>query len=350
MTDLSPQLKNALSQVQVGWTDVRTEAAWSGLGRKRARRAVMRTAVAGVAVMLLAAGGVYAKMHLSGDPTVVNAPTVTPPPTDDDQPAPGELRLDDGSVITPADDSAAVELVADTPARAQVRVVSGRSEFAMASSERPVTVTTEHVEIEVHATRFAVARFDAGSEVYAYDGYLRVHWEDKVHEVREGEFATFPPQAAEPGQTDDTATDRERDAEMARTAPAAPTARERRDVTALLREADEARASGRPADAVPPLRTVLRSYASDPRAPLAAFTLGRVLLDDLDDPEAAARAFRNARSLAPRGALAEDALAREVEAWSRAGDTAKARERAELYIKRYPNGHRVKAVRQYAGE
>jgi transmembrane sensor len=117
-----------------------------------------------------------------------------------------------------------------------------------------------------------------------------------------------------------------------------------------MRQADAARADGRPADAVVPLRRVLRSHSDDPRAALAAFTLGRVLLDDLRKPGEAARAFRKARSLAPRGALAEDALAREVEAWARAGQAHTARERASLYLQQYPDGHRVHAMQQYAAE
>jgi len=50
----------------------------------------------------------------------------------------------------------------------------------------------------------------------------------------------------------------------------------------------------------------------------AAFTLGRVLLDELGRPSEAVDAFPLARSSG--GPLAEDALAREVEALSRAGE------------------------------
>ena len=40
-------------------------------------------------------------------------------------------------------------------------------------------------------------------------------------------------------------------------------------------------------------------------------------------------------------------LAREVEAWSRAGETEAARERALTYTRRYPQGHRAHAVRRF---
>jgi transmembrane sensor len=115
----------------------------------------------------------------------------------------------------------------------------------------------------------------------------------------------------------------------------------------LLLLADVARLSRHPAAAVPPLVRLLREHGSDPRAPLAAFTLGRVQLDDLGRPREAAESFRRTQDLDPNGPLAQDALAREVEAWSRAGETGRARERASAYVQRYPSGRRLRSVRQY---
>lgn len=120
-----------------------------------------------------------------------------------------------------------------------------------------------------------------------------------------------------------------------------------RGPTELLLAADVARLSRHPAAAVAPLRQVLRDFPRDPRAPLAAFTLGRGLLDALGRPREAAEAFRKAQDLEPDGPLAADALAREVEAWSRAGESARARERARLYLMRYPDGDRQRSVRRY---
>ena len=115
----------------------------------------------------------------------------------------------------------------------------------------------------------------------------------------------------------------------------------------LLLLADVARLSHHPGDAVAPLDRLLRDHARDPRAPLAAFTLGRVQLDDLGRPREAAGSFRRAQQLDPEGPLAQDALAREVEAWSRAGEAQSARERARLYLERYPGGRRVRSVKRY---
>ncbi|HSR96858.1 MAG TPA: hypothetical protein VLM79_07410 [Kofleriaceae bacterium] len=117
----------------------------------------------------------------------------------------------------------------------------------------------------------------------------------------------------------------------------------------LLRAGDVARLSGHAAAAVTRLARAVELHADDPRAPLAAFTLGRVHLEDLGAPRDAAIAFARARTLAPDGPLAEDALAREVEAWSRAGETETARWRALTYTQRYPQGRRVHAVRKFGG-
>jgi transmembrane sensor len=117
----------------------------------------------------------------------------------------------------------------------------------------------------------------------------------------------------------------------------------------LLLAGDVARLSGHAGAAVAPLSRAVELHPEDPRAPLAAFTLGRVHLEDLGAPRDAALAFAGARTLEPDGPLAEDALAREVEAWSRAGETETARTRALTYIQRYPQGRRVHAVRRFGG-
>src|SRR4029078_6965903 len=134
----------------------------------------------------------------------------------------------------------------------------------------------------------------------------------------------------------------------------------RDDTADLLLAADAARLSGHPTEAVPYLDSVLRGHARDPRASvaalrrghalvaaacLAAFPLGRVLLAELGRPSEAVDAFALARSSG--GPLAEDALAREVEALARAGDVTRSRELALLYRRLYPNGRRAKAVSRF---
>jgi transmembrane sensor len=115
----------------------------------------------------------------------------------------------------------------------------------------------------------------------------------------------------------------------------------------LLLAADTARLSGHSSEAVPYLRRILLRHREDPRAHLVAFTLGRVLLDELGQPAEAAEAFERAR--ASRGPLAEDALAREVEACARAGDAGRAHALALEYRRTYPQGRRMRAVATFGG-
>ena len=88
---------------------------------------------------------------------------------------------------------------------------------------------------------------------------------------------------------------------------------------------------------------------ADPRAPLAAFTLGRLQLDQLAQPRAAAAAFAQARALDPSGPLAEDALARQVIATALAGDKDEATRLATDYVALFPNGRSINSVRHHGG-
>ena len=125
-------------------------------------------------------------------------------------------------------------------------------------------------------------------------------------------------------------------------------AQRRLAVSDLLKKADAARIAHEPGLAIKPLIRVVREFSSDPRAAMASFTLGRLYLKELSRPRSAARAFRRVQVLAPSGPLVEDALAREVESWAAAGQKATAKARAIVYLQRYPNGHRARAMKKYA--
>jgi transmembrane sensor len=113
----------------------------------------------------------------------------------------------------------------------------------------------------------------------------------------------------------------------------------------LMLAADAARLSGHPAEATPYLERIVRQYRGDVRAPLAAFTLGRILLYQLGRPAEAA--FALVRKILAEGPLSSDALAREAEAADRAGQRERARGLAEEYMTKYPTGRRLESVRRY---
>jgi transmembrane sensor len=123
---------------------------------------------------------------------------------------------------------------------------------------------------------------------------------------------------------------------------------ERDDVDALLLLADIARLSGHAPEAVAPLSRIVTRHAGDPRAAIAAFTLGRLELDALGQPSRAAQSFQAALDLGLKEPLIEDAQARLVEARARAGDSTGARAAAAAYERRFPQGRRLSDVRRWA--
>jgi transmembrane sensor len=114
----------------------------------------------------------------------------------------------------------------------------------------------------------------------------------------------------------------------------------------LLLASDVARLSGHSEHALPVLRTIVQDHPRDARAALAAFTMGRVLLEELNRPREAADAFVLAGELDQDNTWVEDALAREVEAWSRAGETDRAHEVAKRFLARFPEGRAAHRVRR----
>ncbi len=117
----------------------------------------------------------------------------------------------------------------------------------------------------------------------------------------------------------------------------------------LLLASDVARLSHHPAEAAMLLRKLVAGHSRDPRAPSAAFTLGWVLFKDLGRPREAAAAFSRAEALAPSGNLAEDALARAIEAFYRAGDKSRARAELERYERTHPHGRHQASLERLVG-
>jgi transmembrane sensor len=88
-------------------------------------------------------------------------------------------------------------------------------------------------------------------------------------------------------------------------------------IEALLELADIARLSGHPQDAVAPLKRALDDFRSSRQSGLAAFTLGRVLLDQLRASAPAAEAFERALVLGLPKGLRADCYRRLAEAYER---------------------------------
>jgi transmembrane sensor len=338
------------------------------LERQPRRRALVLAAVV-VAGMLLVAGAVT--QRFGSPPVALERGGSTAAETT----SRAALVLEDGSTVQPLADEARIEAVESTAAKQAVRLVAGKARFDVTPrAQRKFEVEARGVTISVLGTSFVVAVDEKDVRVQVEHGHVRVSWPGGSRELRAGEQGVFDatkPVAPEALQLE-VETPPAPSAEASSARPAAPPswralaedgdyakAYQRLNSEGasaihnepgdLLLAADVARLGGHPAKSVALLERVIKNHRGDSRAPLAAFTLGRVLLDQLGRPREAAAAFANARQLAPGGALAQDALAREVESWSRAGDAALARARANEYLERFPKGRRQKAVRRFGG-
>lgn len=307
-----------------------------------------------------------------------------PVPTETARPQ-NELHLVDGSRVRIDGAGSQVRIDRAEPQEVALTLVAGGAQFEVSHDpNRPFTVHAGPVRVDVRGTRFAVRLLDEQTAAVAVvEGRVAVTAAGTTSELLAGDVRMFSkPVATSPAPAAPLAS-------AAPIAPAAPIVAPRparaiaaaraaeRDAwrvlarqgryddayaamprrpaaaldepEALMLAADVARLSGHPSDAEPPLRRLLDRHDRDPRAPLAAFTLGRLLLEHLGDPAQAADLFERARRRAPSASVAEDALARETEARARAGQPARARACAELYLSLYPHGARAGLVRTAGG-
>jgi len=358
MDELAREMEEARAHLGVRWPEERATEVAQALEGLRRRRVALQAAAAGVFTLLALVAGVVGWRHSA----VVALPH---------GPVDRTIRFTDGSAATP--------LAADTvlrttggPAYRVIEIERGSARFDIVHDPgRTFVVDAGEVRVEDLGTRFVVERIGRRARVSVEYGRVKVAWGAGHQELGAGQSELFPPEspapaslpAAEPSPT--SAPSRHgaslqnggrgwkllaEEGDFDRAYEQLPRSSELRDSPDdLLSAADVARLSHHPADAVEPLRRVIREHARDPRAPLAGFTLGRILLEQLGRPGEAAEAFAGMQTLAPDGPLVPDALAREVEAWSRAGDPEHARIRAEDYLRRFPDGNRVRSVRRYGG-
>jgi len=253
--------------------------------------------------------------------------------------------LADGSRATPVDSGTELALAEDSARLAQLSVTRGRAHFEVApQKERKFVVRAGAVSVTVIGTVFDVEVVADRVGVSVEHGAVAVDWGSDHARLSAGEKGWFPPLMVSPAHP---AVARSR-AAIAETSnrestDSSPSAQE------LFARVDAARASGQTAQAAALLRQILRERGSDARAPLAAMTLGRMLLTELGQPREAAAVFADVRARGVGEPFAEDALAREVEAWVRAGDTQRARTLAQSYLGRYATGRYANKVRALAG-
>ncbi|MEM9452689.1 MAG: FecR domain-containing protein [Myxococcota bacterium] len=356
------------------WTAQREDAVLRRLQQAERPRAVRWIAISAVTMAAAAlilvwwsgvwrSGGDAAVPVLSLDPSpdgpIVDArPQVadplqsspsTPPRT---APVVTPLQFRDGSAVIPDDEGSDLVIAEAGADLTRVELRRGGARFDVTPRlDRQFRVEMGLVTVDVLGTEFHCLRQDGRVTVEVIRGRVSVSWPGGSSLLRRGESGVFPPVAAEPSpeRRAPASSSGARWRRLARKgeATAAYEALRAGEAVAnraeeLMLAADVARKAGHPAAALPYLRRVVEEHPADSRAPLAAFTIGRIEFGR-GRYRKAAKHFARVREMGETS-LVEHALAREVEAWAAAGDEARAQRLARDYVSRYPQGPRVDKV------
>ena len=374
-----PELQQPLkSLLRTPMSAAHADAMWRNIEARRGTTRLSILQLAGIAGMcalaLLAAAslGVRLDGQASSPVAVQPAARAVPRLAAGAAGTPGPLQLEDGHdlAVLRADRGAATQIALSDGSR--IELAAGgqlvplfsnatRADFELSAGQalfdvvphgpRRWTVVAGSVTVSVIGTRFTVLRDDAGLVRVAVErGLVRVSGQTVTggtQELSAGQALEVPASAA---QAQALALAVAAMPSAAAQPPAAAASRAAASTFAstlnagnaeqLLALADAARLAGRVDDAARALTRLLERHADDPRAALAALTLGRIRLDQLHQPQLAAQAFEQASALGLPSALAEEGAARAVEAHAKAHQTALAEAAAARYRARFPGGRR----------
>ncbi len=339
MDPLKAYFDAATADVDRPWPAETRDAVWREVEARAARRRQRRrVAVGALAVAVAAAVALVIHRDRAGSDderrqvAVVANRRVTPEPdarrvaaTPDaarplEAPAVALVAEDSVEPITPASRFELVRSAGDSMA-VTLRAGGVRCTVAHRASRRFVVIADD-VRVEDRGTRFDVELDEGTVAVTVREGRVDVTAGGRVSPLTAGQRGAFPRWNAR---------------------AAAPRAGV--SVDAMLAEADARMARGDDQGAISLLRDVTREHRQHPRAQAAAMRLGRLLRDE-GRPLDAARAFRDARAIAPRGPHAEDAVFQEVSALLDGRRRDLAAERAGQYARERPQGLHVDAFRR----
>lgn len=360
--DLERRLNEGPLRVAPLWSAEHTERLPQRLLVARRRRALVRAFSAAAASAAVIAGVwlLSPKFAALGGNSAPLASAQTSP---DER----NFALADGSQVSLLGAGSRVEVVQQSAQLVRTKLGAGAARFDVRHDpERVFEVESGEVKVRVLGTAFSLTREGSLTRVAVERGAVRVDWLGGEAFLSAGQSGLYPPPAPEAGLPSTAA---EPLAELANgVAEEATSWRKlakrgayvdaykaigpassksvRDEPSDLMLAADVARLSRHPGEATRYLARVSDGFPRDKRAPLAAFTLGRVLLEDMGQPARAADAFRRAHQLAPRGPLSSDALAREAEAAQRAGQAERAGKAARRYVELYPDGPHAQRLRK----
>jgi hypothetical protein len=273
-----------------------------------------------------------------------NAPTAAQPGWG----ATSALEFADGSRSL-LSEHAKVQVVEDATEHVAVRQSAGRVRYEVAPrQERRFEVRVRNVTVTVVGTVFDVALEGDKVLVSVERGRVRVAHREREVVLGPGERVTIDADGTEarssvdvPSKRADASEDEQSKADDAKdakdSAQRVPTA------AALLRRADEARASGRFEEAISALRTLIAEHPRDRRVTHALFSIGQIERQR-GRHAAAAQAFEQCGN-----ALQGDAIAEAATAWSAAGRGDRARAAALRYLAAFPEGVHAERMRALSG-
>ncbi len=236
-----------------------------------------------------------------------------------------------------------------------VALLRGEVEFDVTPGVGTTWIDAGDVQVRVLGTQFRVVRDAEGTRVAVTRGRVAVRRGDAVvAELVAGDDATFEDvDGSESAGTQDgpveavqtARAETERAAgSRGRSADDSGESGEADPVVARFTDAQTARRGGQLAEAESHYAWIVAHHPRHSRASLAALELGRLRMDGLNNPRAAAAAFAQAVRLGPRSPFHQDAMARLVLAYDAATMAARCEEAKAAYLRRYPTGRRAQAV------
>jgi FecR-like protein/tetratricopeptide repeat protein len=328
----------------------RSARLWRGVSGRlyRERRSPAIWAVATLAAALAFAGGwlAAARGPVNGWSALVTSSDST------------TLELSEGSRLRLARDSR-LELHDNVRDRVALRLEKGRVECDVAPRpERKFSVTAAGFDVVAHGTRFSVDVGDGRGalSVTVEEGKVVVQHVASGRERAQlsagqrwsaesaSEVTSATPRAPTTAASDAGASEASARPQRAPRFTSATRDQQARAARLLLDRGNVSRREGNVAGAARAYEELLARYPSDPRAGLAAFELGRLRMDRLNDLPGAIRALERAGQLLADAGLREDAMARLVTALDATHEAERCLTARAAYLESYPTGIHVRPV------
>ena len=356
MTPLQQRLTGARDRFLQNWEATHRATVERRLKRRLARRRMARRLVPAAALMTTVAMALLLRRPPSM-PRHASAPASGLAATTGE--APGLVRFGDRATAHLRDAASEVSAEQSPAGGWQIRLRAGGARFRVIHDpSHPFVVLAGELRIEDLGTDFMVEHLERGVRVAVYEGRVRAISHEQSVQLGAGDAWLFPAADVAPAlptqrSLNDAPTPLVRRSTWRKLALAGkydqaypalldeePSLSLTRDEDLLL-AANAARLSGHARQAEMLLRRALAHRGDGAQATVVAFTLGRLLLEQLERPAEAAEIFERVVRMDPRGQLGEHALAREVEAWVAVGDTTRAHEAAQRYLRQFPHGAHI---------